>query len=325
MEKTGQKGTVQYPKETEHFVVPPEVEAVYGPTPIELDVMFPHDDPEVVFVQKLARYGSSAGLKCHGNGEEALELNEHTREWMPIKCPCEHRKTDANPKGDCDEQSSLMVLLPRVSMGGCYQITTRSYHSTVTLNSALDYIRAIAGRIALIPLKLRRKPRETHHNSQKQTHHTLNLILDADYKAVRQLRNETDVTIPAQYLIEGPADENPELDPPDVHEVDAEELAKMNQAQLDEVRDKMKQQPHETATEPKAEPANGAAWVEEESKWKDMVLYMDEDPARAKLLKAVKETFHTKNASTLPVRQRAGFLNTLNDKAKKQNITLQLG
>ena len=208
--------SVQYPKETEHFVVPPEVEAVYGPTPTELDVMFPLDDPEVVFVQKLARYGASAGLKCHGDGEHAKELIEGTREWKDIPCPCPHRKTDKNPKGDCTEQSSLMVLLPKVAMGGCYQITSRSYHTTVSLNSALDYIRALAGRIALIPLKLRREARDTHHDGKKQTHYTLNLILDATLPQLQQLRTDpVGLLIPAQYQIEGPVDENPVDDDPD--------------------------------------------------------------------------------------------------------------
>jgi hypothetical protein len=169
----------EYPTETEHFVCPPEVTAVYGEEPTELEVMLPSDNPEEVFVQKYAMYGAGAGLKCHGNGEQAERYNEQTKSWGIIQCPCSNLKSDENPKGACTPQSHLMVMLPKVSMGGCYQITTRSFHATVGINSSLDLIRALAGRIALVPLKLRRVPTVTQYNGSKKTHYILNLILDA--------------------------------------------------------------------------------------------------------------------------------------------------
>lgn len=258
------KGPVQYPKETEHFVVPPEVAAVYGESPTELDVMLPANDPELVFVQKLARYGSTAGLKCHGNGEKALRLNEQTREWEDRTCPCEYLKTDENPRGDCTEQSSLMVILPRVSMGGCYQIDTRSYHSTVTINSALEFIQGLCGRIALIPLKLRRELRETHHAGQKQIHYTLNLVLDADINTVRALRDDHQGTlIPSRVQIEGPVDENPLTTPVDVQEIDAEELAQMSERQLDEARDRLKAKREGNGAQPQPSGGTSSVAIEE--------------------------------------------------------------
>lgn len=241
IKKKSAKG-IEYPSETPWFVCPPEVEDVYGAQPTELDVMLPHEDPEVFFPQKLAMYGQTAGLKCHGNNKVAKRLNEQG-EWIDRTCPCEFLKSAENPKGACTEQSSLMVLLPKVSMGGCYQITTGSYHSTVTINSALDYIRALAGRIALIPLKLRRVPRTTHNEGKAQTHYTLELILDGDLKMIRELRADAEgILIPARYQIEAPLDENKTLDPVDVEEetdedgIDAEKLADMDQAQLDAVQ-----------------------------------------------------------------------------------------
>jgi hypothetical protein len=246
IKKKSSKG-VEYPSETPWFVVPEEVEAVYGNEPVELDIMLPVEDPEVFFPQKLAMYGSGTGLKCHGNGETAKRLTEQG-EWIDHKCPCEHYKSDENPKGACTEQSSLMVLLPKVSMGGCYQITTGSFHSTKTLNSALDYIRALVGRLALIPMKLRRVPRETHNDGKKQTHYTMELILDGDLKMIRDLRADIDgVLIPQRYQIEGPVDENKRLDPIDVEDdadpgIDAAALADMDDAELAKVQAALTQQ-----------------------------------------------------------------------------------
>ena len=233
----------EYPTETEHFVCPDEVMAVYGETPTELDVMLPSDDPESVFVQKYAMYGAGAGLKCHGNGEQAERYNEQTRAWEPMACPCPNLKSDANPRGACTAQSHLMVMLPKVSMGGCYQITTRSFHATVGINSSLDLIRALAGRIALVPLKLRRVPTTTQKDGKKATHYILNLILDASLPQIADLRqNPEHLLIPARYQIEGPVDINPASDPVDIEVqgedggIDAAELAEMSDSRIDDLQ-----------------------------------------------------------------------------------------
>lgn len=234
----------EYPTETEHFVCPPEVTAVYGEEPTELEVMLPSDNPEDVFVQKYAMYGAGSGLKCHGNGEQAERYNEQTKSWDVIPCTCPNLKSDENPRGACTPQSHLMVMLPKVAMGGCYQITTRSFHATVGINSSLDLIRALAGRIALVPLKLRRVPTVTQYNGSKKTHYILNLILDASLPQIAELRqNPEHLLIPARYQIEGPVDVNPESDPVDVvvhdHTVDAEALANMTDAEMERLKAEM--------------------------------------------------------------------------------------
>lgn len=234
----------EYPTETEHFVCPPEVTAVYGEEPTELEVMLPSDNPEEVFVQKYAMYGAGSGLKCHGNGEQAERYNEQTKSWDVIPCTCPNLKSDENPKGACTPQSHLMVMLPKVAMGGCYQITTRSFHATVGINSSLDLIRALAGRIALVPLKLRRVPTVTQHNGSKKTHYILNLILDASLPQIAELRqNPEHLLIPARYQIEGPVDVNPESDPVDidVHDpvIEAEALANMTDAEIERLKAEM--------------------------------------------------------------------------------------
>jgi hypothetical protein len=322
IKKKSVKG-VDYPSETPWFVVPPEVEAVYGSEPLELDIMLPVEDPEVFFPQKLAMYGSGTGLKCHGNGEQAKRLTEQN-EWVERTCPCEHLKSDANPKGACTEQSSLMVLLPMVSMGGCYQITTGSFHSTRTLNSALDYIRALVGRLALIPMKLRRVPRETHNDGKKQTHYTMELILDGDLKMIRDLRADIEgVLIPGRYQIEGPLDENKTLDAADITEMDAEDLADMDDQQLAEVQAKLKAQREPQRTEPqKAQPAaapvaamsppaktngNHSAMIPA-SQWQEIITYIDTHPDLATLKHDWKVETKVDNVIRLTVGGQQAFL-----------------
>lgn len=215
----------EYPSEVDYFVCPDEVKLVYGPHPTELDVMLMSEDSEIIFPQKLARYGSSKGLVCHGDGVNAERLNPQTKAWEPRGCPCEFRKTQENPKGDCTETANLMVLLPKVNMGGCYQLTTGSYNSTVDINSGIEYIRALIGRIAMVPLKLRRQATQTHHDGKKQTHYTLTLTLDADVEGINKLREDNSrVLSSAKFQIEGPVETNPAYDDPDVIEVESQDV-----------------------------------------------------------------------------------------------------
>lgn len=176
----------EYPKETEYFIVPPEVAKVYGDRPTALEAMFPINDREVVFPQAFKWYGGQRGLKCVGNGEVALRMNEETHEMSEIACTCEHLET-----GECQRIAHLMVILPRINMGGVYQIDVGSYHSIIDINSGLDYVQALVGRFAMVPLRLRRAPKETHFGGQKQIHYTLQLFLDADVDLINRLREDT--------------------------------------------------------------------------------------------------------------------------------------
>jgi hypothetical protein len=248
VQKTRRDGsTVEYPTEVNYFVTPPEVQRVYGSKPTELDIMLPSENEEAIFPQSLAWFGRSKGLRCKGDGETAERLNEQTGQWEQRTCPCEHYKSKDNPKGECTEQGILMFILPKVSMGGTYQLRTGSYNSVVDINSGLDYVRALIGRISMVPLKLKRVARETHNDGHKQLHYTLSLTLDATVEGVNQLRVDTSrILSHAQLQIEGPMEENPCLDPPDITEsdiapdqIDAADLANMDEAELTEIQQKM--------------------------------------------------------------------------------------
>ena len=217
IKKKSAKG-VEYPAEVDYFVVPDEVQAVYGKEPKELDVMIPLNEIEAVFPCAYKHYGSSKGLKCSGDGEKAWRVNEKTKEMEEIECPCELLE-----QKKCNQSGTLNVILQKINVGGVYQIRTGSFHSIIDINSGIDYVKALVGRVAMVPLKLRRDKTETHHDDKKQNHYTLKLILDANIDTINTLRLDTTriLEYAAHIALPPVKDDNPELDPPDV--IDAEE------------------------------------------------------------------------------------------------------
>lgn len=237
VQKQTPRGMVEYPKETEHFVVDDNTAQALGTdTPTELSILLPSDDQGVIFPQALKWYGSSAGLKCTGNMVEAERFNAETKVWEKRDCPCEHLKTELQPRGDCTQGATLLFMIPRVSLGGVFALRTGSYHSIVDLNSGLDFVRGLAGRVAMVPLTLRRVKRETHHDQKRQTHYTLSIGLDVNVTELKQLRDDTRMVLErSQYLIEALEDKNPALDAVDevAEEGDPEPIAAAGQQQKD--------------------------------------------------------------------------------------------
>ena len=203
-----ENGDKSYPKETPYFVVPQEVAKVYGDRPTELDIMLPVEDESVCFPQAYEFYGSSRGLKCTGDGETAMRLNEQTKVMEQRECPCELFE-----QKKCKQRAHLAVILHKVSVGGIYQIDTSSFNSIVDLNSSIDYVRALIGRFAMVPLKLKREARETHHDGKKQIHYTLRIELEGNVDFVNTLRENTSRVLSGpSFSLPPPIQENPEMD-----------------------------------------------------------------------------------------------------------------
>jgi hypothetical protein len=214
----------EYPTETDYFVCPEEVTKVYGEQPKELEVMIPINDLESVFPTAYKYYGSSRGLKCQGNGEIAYRVNDQTKEMEDVACPC-----DLLESGKCKQSANLMVMIPKVSVGGVYQVRTSSFNSIVDIQSGLDYVSALLGRFAMVPLKLRRVKTETHHDGQKQSHYTLQIILDANIDMINQMRGDTQRVLEhPRFALPAPVDENPEFDQVDI--IEEEENTKYQSA-----------------------------------------------------------------------------------------------
>jgi hypothetical protein len=180
----GKNGLV--PQETPYFIVPPEVADVYGNKPTEIDVIFMLDDEIRMFPQALKMYGAS-GLKCIGNGEQASRLNERTYRFEPFHtCTCEMLITR-----DCNKRANLLVMIPRISHGGLYQIDTGSQDSINNINGYFEFLKMTIGRIANIPLKLRRVPHLSPYQGRMQTHYPLVLRYEGSPELTEQLKQET--------------------------------------------------------------------------------------------------------------------------------------
>jgi len=149
----------EYPKDLEHFRVPPEVAEVYGETPQALDVRVPSANIEQWFPYSLKRYSRDGKLWCRGDGQVARCFEEASGEWVERPClykDCEYyqvRQTDAGPRPpSCTEIGTLQVILPTVDMRGVYQIATGSWNGINNVyqefTTFLDIMRAVIGPIA---------------------------------------------------------------------------------------------------------------------------------------------------------------------------------
>lgn len=216
----------EYPAEVDFFVCPEEVRAIYGSQPKKIDIQLPVDDPNIFFPQAYKWYGSDQGLKCKGDGETALRrynlLTEEDKkaagaheddDLIEISCPCNLLES-----GKCGPKGILMVLLPKVTLNGVYQIDTGSILNIVELNSKIDLIRNLVSRagasICDLPLKLARIPQEiTYTNPQtkrqtKSTHALLKLTFDdAD---IYKMRRRELTSAPTTAVLAAPVEDGPD-------------------------------------------------------------------------------------------------------------------
>ncbi len=176
------KGT-EYPKDVDYFVCSDEVKKIYGEQPKILDVMMPMEDTGFVFPQSYKRYKGNQLLVCKGNGIEGVEWNG--KEQKEVPCPCPYLDSE---KRECQRRASLMVILPRITLAGVYQIDTGSVNNILNINSDLDYIRGMLGKISWIHLKLHRTQEEIHFEGKKVKKHLLHLRFDGRPETVARIR-----------------------------------------------------------------------------------------------------------------------------------------
>ena len=217
------KSGKEYPAEVDYFVVPPEVAHVYGAQPKELDVMFPTEDEHMVFPQAYKWYVAN-GLRCKGNGETAMRRRENLSEGQRVPLTNGDTSTDPNAlvevacpcplleSGQCSQAANLMVFLPKVSLGGVYQIDTGSFHNIVRINSSIDLVRSVAGHLSLVPLKLIRQPEELQYEGKKATHYLLQLILNANLQEIALMRENSRMVISRaeRLVLPAPVEDGPE-------------------------------------------------------------------------------------------------------------------
>lgn len=209
------------PKATSYFVCPPEVKAVYGDEPTELDIMFPLNDLESFASQWLRAYSQTQGLVCIGDGqtcERKVDIktgamaNHDTPEggWEKKKdIPCNPKACPEYTTKKCKGIMNLMVLLPKVPGGmGVWQIDTGSVFGIIAINSMARLLLSLTGRCSFIPLKLKLGPRPVSPpGMKKKTVHTMYVEVELNLTELALMAQQA----PAQVL----------LPPPDLTEVEA--------------------------------------------------------------------------------------------------------
>jgi hypothetical protein len=214
---------VEYPKEVDYFVCPPEVVAVYGEEPKELDVYLPHEDPDYFFPHAYKRYQGSR-LTCKGDGETASRINTETGEQYAVECTC----SELDEK-KCSARGSLFVILPDVILSQAYQIDTGSFANIKEILSSAMIIRALASRVSWIPLKLKRVPTPVQTPDGKVVKKALlKLVLEGNQAEIARYRVGDAISIAGAgevlALPPAPSDEEDELPPDSDNIVDAEVL-----------------------------------------------------------------------------------------------------
>ena len=161
--KSDKDKKVEYPKATDYFVVPDEVEAIYGGKPTELQIMFPVEEPELFAQQWLRAYSQTQGLVCIGTGLEAhgkvdvatgAMADHETKQWEWRDLNCDPQECQKYQTKRCRRVLNLQFLLPEVPGLGVYQIDTSSFYSIVNINSMIKMLKGMLGRCSLVPLTL---------------------------------------------------------------------------------------------------------------------------------------------------------------------------
>jgi len=175
---TGEGAKSPYPRATDYFVCPPEVQAEYGEKPTELEVMFPTDEPNQFAQQWLRRYSLTQGLVCIGNGEICRRkvdaatgdfAGHRTEHWeWKDELPCDPQECPEYLQKRCRRIMNLQFLLPKVPGLGVWQIDTSSFYSIININSMVRLLKAALGRCSMIPVTLALGPIEVSPAGEKK-------------------------------------------------------------------------------------------------------------------------------------------------------------
>jgi len=88
-----------------------------------------------------------------------------------------------------------MVILPKVSMGGAYQVDTGSTNNIVNINSTLKWVESMLGRVAWVPLTLKRVPTKIQTPDGTTTKSLLSLEFKGNLQDAAALRQSDWISI----------------------------------------------------------------------------------------------------------------------------------
>lgn len=166
--KVEPEGKNPYPRATDYFVVPDEIKDHVGEKPKKLNIMFPTEEVDKFAQQWLRCYSLTQGLVCKGDGVVATRkldvetgdiAHRSTQEWVfRDKWGCDPEDCEQYREKQCRRVMNLLFMMPDVPGLGCWQLDTTSFYSIVNVNSCVDLIRSMCGRISFIPLTLSLNP-----------------------------------------------------------------------------------------------------------------------------------------------------------------------
>ena len=193
---------VEYPKAVDYFVVPPEVQAVYGEKPTALDVLMPGNDIDKVTSVFYRAYSQTRGNVCKGDGEWASRTidssskttledgtefgtiarrDAKTVERIKMRCP--GKECADYQAGDCREMMSFQFIIPTVQGLGVYQLDSNSINSILNVTGTLSMLETGLGHVAMVPLMLELKPQEitSPEDGRRKTIHTIHLTTKGSF------------------------------------------------------------------------------------------------------------------------------------------------
>lgn len=170
-----QEGKAEYPRATDYFVFDPshpqykELVETFGEKPTELRILIPVEDEEKFASQYYKLYSRTRGLVCKGDGETCLRMidtdtgalaNRNSKSVDMKEMACQGRDCPDYGSRGCGEVMNLQFLLPEVSGFGVWQIDTGSINSILNINSSLELVRSVYGRVSMVPLILALEPKQ---------------------------------------------------------------------------------------------------------------------------------------------------------------------
>lgn len=220
----------EHPEATTYFVLPPELENVFGKECAALPIMIPVEDDELWASQYYKRYSNVRGLTCRGDGVTCRRMvdtktgevaNRKTEEivWKE-GLPCQGQDCPDYKAKECKEVMNLQFIMPDVPGLGIWQVDTSSVNSIRNINSGAAMVRAVYKRLVFIPLLLTLEPQEVVNpdDGKKKTVRCLNLRVRGTMKELMAQASKpfTELLLPA------PADTEPPLDNGEVESKQAE-------------------------------------------------------------------------------------------------------
>jgi hypothetical protein len=214
-------GQGEHPEGVDYFVIPDELKPILGDKPKSLPIMFPVEDESKFASQYYKCYSSYRGLVCKGDGETCYRLidtktgdfaHRDATETVKKEMPCSGNECTMYQEKKCKEVMNLQFLLPSIPGLGVWQLDTSSYHSIVAVNSAIELIRNICGRISMIPLRLTIEPKEVSPDGKKKVVNILQIRTDITLAEIQKLG----ALPPSQVMLPPPDEDKPDLLYPEV-------------------------------------------------------------------------------------------------------------